>query len=220
MPPFIDEFLNKLSKQTPHAGSKNFYKHDPTTLQNLCCYLREMHALRPTVLLVGEAPGYSGCARTGIAFTTGKELQHSHCNNQLLTQAHDYKRTIAFTNKEQSALCLYESLNHLALKKQQSNMTFTPPLLWNIYAFHPYKKYRPKTNRKPSQKEIDSTFWSLNALIKGFNITTIIAVGATASYQLRRRAMPHLQVRHPAYGGCSTFRKQMSKFYGVESPSS
>lgn len=41
---------------------------------NLADYLRLMARREPTLLLVGEAPGYRGCRLTGIPFTSPQDF--------------------------------------------------------------------------------------------------------------------------------------------------
>ena len=51
-----------------------FEKRNQLRRHNLTRYLSAMEQSRPTLLLVGEAPGYRGCRLTGIPFTSSHTL--------------------------------------------------------------------------------------------------------------------------------------------------
>lgn len=68
----IDEFIEKLSEYKSSDTVYNMYYGNSDTAkkcrENLKQYL-ERHK-NSQILLVGEAPGYKGCARTGVPFTS------------------------------------------------------------------------------------------------------------------------------------------------------
>ena len=79
----IDIFLNGLEKRVNKNSSNNPYK-DERVLNNLRVYLNLLkERYYNEVMLIAEAPGYSGCNITGIPFTTVKiidEKPHSIFN--------------------------------------------------------------------------------------------------------------------------------------------
>lgn len=68
----IDEFIDKLTEYESSDTVFNMYRGDSAAAkkcrENLKEYL-EKHK-NTQILLVGEAPGYKGCARTGVPFTS------------------------------------------------------------------------------------------------------------------------------------------------------
>jgi uracil-DNA glycosylase family 4 len=68
----IDEFIEKLAKYGGSDTVYNMYRGDPENAkkcrENLKDYLKKHK--KTQILFVGEAPGYKGCARTGIPFTS------------------------------------------------------------------------------------------------------------------------------------------------------
>lgn len=77
----IDEFIKKLSEYESSDTVYNMYHGDSATAKkcrkNLKAYL-EKHK-NTQILLVGEAPGYKGCARTGVPFTSDSgEISSKH----------------------------------------------------------------------------------------------------------------------------------------------
>ena len=68
----IDEFIEKLSEYKSSDTVHNMYYGNSDAAkkcrENLKQYL-EQHK-NSQILLVGEAPGYKGCARTGVPFTS------------------------------------------------------------------------------------------------------------------------------------------------------
>lgn len=72
-------YLQNLA--TPDFNSFNMYANSPMfekeaviARKNLLRYLTEMSKRKPSVLLVGEAPGKDGCAISGIPFTSEYQL--------------------------------------------------------------------------------------------------------------------------------------------------
>ena len=69
----IDDFIEKLAEYESSDIVLNMYRGDSENAkkcrENLRKYL-EKHK-NTQILLVGEAPGYKGCARTGVPFTSG-----------------------------------------------------------------------------------------------------------------------------------------------------
>ena len=74
----VDQFLTQLRRTQPPANCINPWRGRFTAAKvrqtNLAIYLGEMVKRQPTVLLVGEAPGYRGCGLTGVPFTSERIL--------------------------------------------------------------------------------------------------------------------------------------------------
>ena len=69
----IDGFVDQLALTQTGPGCTNFFDGavpgNAQRRQNLAIHLREMQDRSPTVLLVGEAPGFRGMRITGVPFT-------------------------------------------------------------------------------------------------------------------------------------------------------
>ena len=77
----IDLFIDKLSTQVVSNNTTNMYFGNTIASQicrkNLKLYLNKMIDVKPSHLLLGEAPGYKGCGITGIAFTSERILNEN-----------------------------------------------------------------------------------------------------------------------------------------------
>lgn len=196
----IEEFVNELSLEKRKL-CENFYK-DEDRKNNLITYLKEMEKLKPRVLFIGEAPGYLGCAITGIPFTDERVIKEYNCipGNYV----------IKGSQKEKSAKALWDVLKE----------TDSVPLLWNAFPLHPYKEGNVRSNRQPTlseKKEIGEKY--IKYIIDLFNIEEVYAVGLQAFDTLRRmdiegfdKTKEKSYIRHPSYGG----RKQcQEKIRGI-----
>ena len=65
----LNEFIDKLTSYSSNVCVDNQYQNK-LQISNLKYYLYNMSLLKPNILFVGEAPGYQGCALTGIPFTS------------------------------------------------------------------------------------------------------------------------------------------------------
>jgi len=109
---------------------------------NLRLYLKQMAVLCPRLLLLGEAPGYRGCRRTGVPFTSEpillKGITWKICQDGKLTETYTlfgvkggYQRPVDFQEiiGEATATIMWQSLAK----------DWPPPLLWNAFPFHPHR---------------------------------------------------------------------------------
>ncbi|MEJ2750218.1 MAG: hypothetical protein P8183_20270 [Anaerolineae bacterium] len=75
----ITDFVDLLANTAVPPHTYNPYSlerpENATRRHNLDHYLRQMQQRQPTILLVGEAPGYRGCRLTGIPFVSPAILQ-------------------------------------------------------------------------------------------------------------------------------------------------
>lgn len=71
MHPFVD-YISSIVPPTEH--SSNMYAVNPHCRHNLSVYLEQMLEIKPSILLMGEAPGFHGCGITGIPFTDERTL--------------------------------------------------------------------------------------------------------------------------------------------------
>lgn len=197
----IKEFIEKLAKYPEEAQVNNFYH--PSKMgaevrrENLKTYLEFMLKKKPKLAMIGEAPGYNGCAKTGIPFTSEDVLQNFEFFED---KGYKFENKNSSKLKEPSATIVWNEL------KNYKNL----PLIWNIFPFHPYKEKKGKnSNRPPRAAELKAGTDLLNELLAIFNINKVIAVGRKAESRLN--SFPHTYVRHPANGGKTEFQSGLKK---------
>ncbi len=200
----ISQFIHQLAVTPAPLNNGNPYGYErPFTTQrrhNLQTYLELMVQQGPTLLLVGEAPGYRGCRLTGIPFVSphilaglGKRFQHS----ALFQPAAEWPHI----QREASATIVWRTIGD-----------WRPlPLLWNIFPFHPHQPDKPQSNRTPTVSEIALGRPFLTALHQIFPKTKLVAIGKKASAGLAKMGMAHTAVRHPAHGGAKQFQAALQK---------
>ena len=198
----IEQFVNELSLEEREL-CENFYK-DENKRNNLINFLKEMLKQKPRVLFVGEAPGYLGCAITGIPFTDERVLKEYNCIPG--------SYVIKGSQKERSAKALWDVL------KEMDKV----PLLWNAFPLHPYKEGNISSNRQPTsseKKEIGEKY--IKYIIELFNIEEVYAVGLQAFDTLRSMDIEGFDItkeksyiRHPSYGGRKQCQEKIKEIFG------
>ena len=160
--------------------------------------LRAHFAVRPAVVLCGEAPGFQGCHFSGVPFTSEALLcegaiPRCETNSRLTTRPRPWS--------EPSARIVWMALYEFGIAERT--------VLWNTFAFHPHKPGEPYTNRTPRSDEIEANVEILRAALGHFEAqgAAVVAVGRVAERTLRRLGIAvSCQVQHPAYGGAPKFR--------------
>ena len=164
---------------------------------NLRHYLHTMQVQKPTVLLLGEAPGYRGCRITGVPFSSRAQL----AGQAGYRDVHEWPDILG----EATATIVWQTLQ---AHEQR-------PLLWNVLPFHPYQPGQPRTNRTPTGRELEWGRPFLQQLLILFPDLKIVAVGKKADAALTRWASwlsrPHQTVRHPSHGGKAEFQIGMAQ---------
>jgi uracil-DNA glycosylase len=152
-------------------------------------------------LLVGEAPGYAGCALTGIPFTSEAVIQNSR--HRFVCGLRPHLR-IAGTQSEQTATIIWNYLSECP----------AVPAFWNIFPFHPHKPGNPGGNRMPTAEEAQFGHEILSSVVEIFAPKRILAIGKTSLNTLSQFKHPLLAgyIRHPANGGKRDFIGGMRKF--------
>jgi uracil-DNA glycosylase len=142
-------------------------------------------------LLIGEAPGERGCARTGVPFTDERMLRGG---------LHPFLKSLRPTVRvdgstaENTAGIVWNHLCECSLV----------PAFWNAVPFHP--RSAAKANRAPTANEVQSCQVFLDQILRVLAPRSVIAVGRTAELALVRLGLSSFQsVRHPSHGGKREF---------------
>lgn len=199
----LKKFLNKLISYPSDNKVDNQYKNK-IQIQNLKMYLENMDLIKPNIVFIGEAPGYQGCAITGIPFTS--EYIISSNRNSLALQN-------CVTNglkKEPTATIMWSILG----EKEKQGVLCKMPLMWNIFPFHPINNGIMTTNRKPNSNETLYGVNLLNDLLDLFpSIEKIYAVGMVATEKIKNHPKFAGTLRHPSNGGKQKFKDGIEKIY-------
>jgi uracil-DNA glycosylase len=138
-------------------------------------------------LLIGEAPGERGCARTGIPFTDERMLRSG--SHPFLKSLRPAVRVSGSTAENTAGIVW----NHLC----DCDLL---PAFWNAVPFHPC--YATGANRMPTRVEVEAGHLFLKQLLSLLSPRWVIAVGRTAETSLLKIGMINFQtVRHPSHGG-------------------
>lgn len=193
----ILRFAKALQDTEVPTDVNNFYAAGRTNTQrhNLQTYLQQMVELKPDTLLVGEAPGHNGCARTGVPFSSERLVREGVLGGRLFGEHNGYRVSHRTAVHEQTAAAMWEVLAEVD----------RIPLLWNAYPFHPHRQGDTNSNRKPKASELKSGMEILREIIALFEIEKVVAVGNAAEEVLQKMGIDHTKVRHPSYGGKTAF---------------
>ena len=157
----------------------------------------------PLCIMVGEAPGYRGARFTGVPFTSESLLvdqsipRVEHPKGQRIT-------TRKLPWKEPSATIVWEELN----KHQIADRV----ILFNAVPWHPEGKDGPLSNRPPKEAEKNAGLECLSLFFELFPDLPVLALGNTASQNLKRLSIVHTKIRHPANGRAALFRSGSNIF--------
>lgn len=198
----IEEFVDELSSVSDtNRLISNPYRNE-VCQYNLLHYFRHIATNKIDIMLIGEAPGYRGCALTGIPFTD--EVQLKCTQNNYAIGAWPRHKEMGKTS-ERSASVMWSQLRKYHIT----------PLMWNVFPFHPYYEGKINSNRTPTKAEINEGIKYINALISIFSIKTsqIFAIGKKASSALEFINDNHC-IRHPANDFKKEFQPQFESKIG------
>ena len=197
----IIRFCKSLQDAPVGPAVNNFYAAKRTNTQryNLQQYLHTFSRHNSKIMIVGEAPGYNGCARTGIPFSSQRLLAEEVIPGLLFGGANGFRVTAGRAAHEQTAASMWQLLAPYRVI----------PLMWNAYPFHPHRPGDLHSNRKPGVREIRDGQGYLLELLELFGIERVVGVGRSAQLALNMAGVDHASVRHPSYGGKTEFMAGM-----------
>ena len=168
---------------------------------NLISYLTSIENLGSHTLWMGRDLGYRGGRRTGLALT-----DEAHLNDMLRCYpgCHPERATVGPAAAERTATEIWTVIRALNI----------PPLLWNVFPFHPHESDMPMTNRRFSSKELKEVDELNRELVDWLRIRRIICIGQDASKYAATFGIDVECVRHPSYGGVREFRSGVRNLYG------
>lgn len=198
----IEQFIHRLAEHKPRTGYYNPY-HGAEQRHNLKVYLTQIaESESQPALIVGEAPGYKGCRLTGIPFSSSDLIARPR---HQFWQELAPRLKITTIEKENTAGIVWDLLQEIGAM----------PLFWNAFPFHPYERYKPKSNRQPNEREMKIGLPYLQQLADIFEISTVIGLGRRGQLQAQRcfPGKTITYVRHPSYGGKSDFVSKMGEIF-------
>lgn len=192
----IDQFITSLKNEVVSAEATNLYrgvsKAARLRRENLSLYLHKMYSLKPSILLLGEAPGYKGCGITGVPFTSERILkEHPFFEGQ----GYQIPGRNLKPESEISATIVWNELEH------HQHM----PLIWNIFPFHPHTSKNKRANRTPNKAELEMGKKYLIRLLKIYPVQKVITLGRKPESKVKELELKFAYVRHPANGGKHKF---------------
>lgn len=162
-------------------------------------------ALGIDTIWMGRDLGYRGGRRTGLALTDEMHLTQFPA---VYPGTKADKATLGPAVAERTAAEIWAVLAQLDL----------PPLLWNVFPFHPHEPGNPFTNRKFTAAELKVADSLNRELLSWLGIRRIIAIGQDAAHYATQFGVKVECVRHPSYGGVTEFREGIRRLYGLKRP--
>lgn len=151
---------------------------------------------------MGRDLGYRGGRRTGLALT---DEAHLPWVARVYQGASAARATRGEAVAERTAAEIWGALPQLPV----------PPLLWNVFPFHPHEAGNSMSNRKFTSYELAQVDDINDQLFKILGIRRAVSIGQDAASYAARFGLKVATVRHPSYGGTREFRAGIAAVYGL-----
>lgn len=148
--------------------------------------------------------GYRGGRRTGLALTDEIHLQ---CYSAIFRGLPVEKATKGPPMGERTATVVWQMLKRLA----------EPVFLWNVFPLHPHEPDNPMSNRCHTARERKLCEHFLEELVELLQPDLVFAIGGDAHRAVGHLGIDSIRIRHPSYGGQTTFVTQVEAAYGLPS---
>lgn len=168
--------------------------------RNLQSYLQSIERLNTDTIWMGRDLGYRGGRRTGLALTDERHLL-------LLEQKYPGARPMKATKGPEVAERTAAEIWSVLVKLEH------PPLLWNVFPFHPHIPGKEMTNRRFLIRELAVVSELNQLLVTWLGIKRIICIGQDAAAYASKFGIEVSCVRHPSYGGVLDFREGIRRIY-------
>jgi uracil-DNA glycosylase len=170
---------------------------DKIRRKNLRSYLMSFPK-RPSIVVIGEAPGPRGCRFSGVPFTSEAQL----CKGIL-----PFKGLQSSINdtpySENTATIFWKVMLH----------HFPKFFMWNCVSYHPHKPGEILSIRNPTKNEIVIYSKLLSEILLLIKPKHLVAVGRSAEFALNEIGFPYIYVRHPSCGGAKDFRTSIERIF-------
>ncbi|MDT4329137.1 MULTISPECIES: uracil-DNA glycosylase [unclassified Methylomonas] len=170
---------------------------------NLIDYLNSVERSNTDTIWMGRDLGHRGGRRTGLALT---DESHFCCVTSCYPGSTPKRATKGPEFVERTATEIWNVIKILEI----------PPLLWNVFPFHPHLPEHPLTNRRFTTRELKCVDELNRELIAWLGISRIITIGQDAAKYASTLGVSVETVRHPSYGGIKEFRAGINKLYQLE----
>lgn len=164
------------------------------------------------VLLIAEAPSYSGAKFSGIAMTSERDLIDPAV--VALRPPRYFEGLPRRTSRPLAQLKnqdgMLERTASIVWKSMLENgFAANEFVLWNAVAYHPHEAGNPLSNRMPSATEMRALRPLLEQFLALFPDRPVVAVGRVCQKSMETLGIDALPARHPSYGGAPEFRAGM-----------
>lgn len=168
--------------------------------RNLLNYLTAARRAGAKTMWMGRDLGYRGGRRTGLPLTDEAHLSSFAVR---YPGSDPKKATVSSTVAERTAAEIWSRIRAVA----------EPPLLWNVFPFHPHSDESEFDNRRFRARELEKVHHINLALVEIMGIQRIVAIGRDAEHYGSSIGINVHRIRHPSYGGIRDFRSGLAKLY-------
>lgn len=169
---------------------------------NLSTYLQAIENIGADTIWMGRDLGYRGGRRTGLALT---DESHLPMMKACYPGSKPHRATVGPVVAERTATEIWAALCQLQM----------PPVLWNVFPFHPHEIGDEMTNRRFSSAELQAVDALNRELVHWLKIRRIICIGQDAAKYATSFGVEVECIRHPSYGGVREFRDGIQRLYGI-----